>query len=144
MGVLTHGGCTVNINHSLVIAALSLIASTSPVRAVGQEMRSDTDVAYSTVHFDDLDLNSPAARRVLTNRLEDAARNVCVTSQFSSGSTTISDPACVRAAMANADAQMTMALAGRGPSANRQAMVSPRRFARPGDDHRARAEVTMK
>lgn len=96
----------------LALVVVSL-AGPSYAQAPPRGASAESELAQATVRYNDLDLGSSAGRNVLKHRVEVAARDVCTVLQFSSKTAGISDPACVRSAMANANAQMSMAIAQR-------------------------------
>ena len=102
------------VNHLLLMPGLAAVAlaSASQAKPVGQGGADGTELVQSAVRFDDLDLRSPSGRSVLQRRVQSAARAVCAV-RFDSAGTNIWDAACVRAALANANSQMTSAIAER-------------------------------
>jgi len=102
-------------NHFLLMGGLAavVLATATEARPVGQTATDGTELAQAMVRYGDLDLASPDGRTVLKHRVEVAARSVCTIGGFDSAGTEISDPACIRSALANADHDMTTAIAAR-------------------------------
>ena len=92
---------------SLIATAVALNLTAPPAVAA----TAPETIATEHVNYTDLDLGSKAGQDRLKNRISFAAYRLCLVNAPASPSPSLADPVCYRTAVANALAQMQLAVA---------------------------------
>ncbi len=108
----------------VAVLAASVAALSSPAPAFAQQV-VEAPFASIAVPYGDLDIASEPGRRTLAARVRGAASHLCQPDIFASLEERAARRACYRTAIADADAQISRALAAR-PGGTREIAVAAR------------------